>query len=149
MTIKIFTDGSCLANGQDNAPGGWGVYVDRGSETFQFSGGEVGTTNNRMELMAVIKALQLVRLQVPIEIHTDSQYVKNGITQWIKSWKKNGWKTASKQPVKNKDLWIQLDALVADRANLSWHWVKGHAGHEGNEAADRLADKGAREAAAL
>jgi ribonuclease HI len=102
-----------------------------------------------MELMAVIKGLELVRLPAPIEIHTDSQYVKNGITQWIKSWKKNGWKTASKQPVKNKDLWLVLDKAVADRPNVSFHWVKGHAGHDGNEAADRLADKGAREAAAL
>ncbi len=143
MVIKIYTDGSCLANGQENAPGGWGVFVDRGSETFEFSGGERGSTNNRMELTAVIKGLELVNVQVPVEIHTDSQYVKNGITTWIKGWKKNGWRTAARQPVKNKDLWEKLDAIVVKR-QVSWYWVKGHSGHYGNDRADELATAGAR-----
>lgn len=145
MTIKIFTDGSCLANGEENAPGGWGVFIDRGSETFEFSGSERGTTNNRMELLAVIKGLEVVNVPAPVEIHTDSQYVKNGITMWIKAWKQNGWKTAARKPVKNQDLWERLDAIVAKR-NVSWHWVKGHNGTYGNEDADRLATAAAAKA---
>ena len=138
MTIKIYTDGSCLGNGGDDCRGGWGVYIDRGSEKFEFSGAERPTTNNRMELMAVIRGLELVNTPAPIEIHTDSKYVKNGISTWIKGWKKNGWRTATKEPVKNKDLWQRLDKVVAQR-NVSWHWVKGHSGAYGNEDADRLA----------
>jgi len=142
MTIKVYTDGSCLGNGTANAVGGWGVFVFRNSESFEFSGYERNTTNNRMELMAVIKALELIKMPVPIEIHTDSQYVKNGITQWIKKWKINKWRTAQGAPVKNQDLWERLDLLVNARkpdANISWHWVKGHAGDPGNERADQLA----------
>jgi ribonuclease HI len=145
MAIRVYTDGSCLGNGTPGSAGGWGVFVDRGSESFEFSGWEKDTTNNRMEILAVIKALELITVQVPLEIYTDSQYVKNGITQWINGWKKNGWKTASKTDVKNKDLWVRLDALVAKR-HVTWHWVKGHAGHPGNERADQLATAAAASA---
>lgn len=145
MTIKIFTDGSCIGNGGEDCRGGWGVFVDRGAETFEFSGCERDTTNNRMELMAVIRGLEIMNVQVPLEIHTDSQYVKNGITTWIKGWKKNGWRTANKQPVKNQDLWERLDKVAAQR-QVSWHWVKGHNGTYGNEDADRLATAAAAKA---
>ncbi|MDR0449461.1 MAG: ribonuclease HI [Rickettsiales bacterium] len=129
--INIFTDGSCLGN---PGPGGW-AFVYPGVEKF---GSEAMTTNNRMELMAVISALAEFREGAEIGITTDSQYVKNGMEQWIKNWKAKGWKTANKEPVKNQDLWVRLDALVAAR-RVSWAWVKGHAGDPLNERVDELA----------
>jgi ribonuclease HI len=137
--IEIFTDGACSGN---PGPGGWGVYIVDGDRTRELYGGEPDTTNNRMEMQAVIEALRTVSADEPVVLYTDSQYVKNGITSWIHGWKKNGWKTASKKPVKNKDLWIALDDLSSER-KIEWRWVKGHAGDEGNEKADELARRGA------
>ncbi len=135
--IEIYTDGACSGN---PGPGGWGVLImDNGDERELF-GGEAETTNNRMEMQAVIEALKATT--GPIILYTDSQYVKNGVTSWIHGWKRNGWKTASRKPVKNKDLWVEIDALAADR-EIDWRWVKGHAGHDGNERADALARRGA------
>ena len=136
--IKAYTDGACSGN---PGPGGWGVLLDLSGETKELCGGEAETTNNRMELTAAIRALEEVAPGTEILVTTDSQYVKNGLESWIHGWKRNGWKTASKKPVKNEDLWQALDALAADRT-VSWAWVKGHAGHAGNEAADALANKG-------
>lgn len=133
--LKIYTDGSCLGN---PGPGGWAFIATDGTNTAERSGGEKDTTNNRMELMAVIRALSAAKKHKELEIHTDSQYVKNGMESWIKNWKKNNWRTASKQPVKNKELWVQLDELASD-IKIHWHWVKGHAGHEMNERVDDLA----------
>ncbi|WP_425409125.1 ribonuclease HI [Hyphococcus sp.] len=138
--IEIFTDGACLGN---PGPGGWGVLILNGDETRELSGGESQTTNNRMELMAAIRALEDTAPDKPITLHTDSQYVKNGITTWIHGWKRNGWKTASKKPVKNRDLWEALDRLIVAR-KIDWRWVKGHAGHPGNERADMLASEAAQ-----
>ncbi|MBT8473450.1 MAG: ribonuclease HI [Marinicaulis sp.] len=140
--IEIYTDGACSGN---PGPGGWGVLIlDAGGET-EIYGGESETTNNRMEMMAVIEALKATACAPSILIHTDSQYVKNGITTWIHDWKRNGWKTASKKPVKNQDLWQMLDELSAGR-EIEWKWVKGHAGDAGNERADELARRGAASA---
>ncbi|HOY47740.1 MAG TPA: ribonuclease HI [Alphaproteobacteria bacterium] len=133
--LKIYTDGSCLGN---PGPGGWAFVATDGKNTAERSGGEKDTTNNKMELTAVIKALSAARKHAEVEIHTDSQYVKNGMQSWIKNWKKNGWKTADKKPVKNKELWQQLDELAAT-IKIHWHWVRGHAGHEMNERVDTLA----------
>ena len=133
--VQMFTDGSCLGN---PGPGGWGVILRFGDAERELSGGEAETTNNRMELRAAIEGLSSLTRVLPVEIHTDSTYVRNGITQWIHGWKRNGWKTADKKPVKNADLWLELDALVA-RYPVEWHWVKGHAGHPENERADELA----------
>ena len=142
MTIEAFTDGACSGN---PGPGGWGVLIiDEGVET-ELCGGAHETTNNRMELMAAIEALRATPSEAPLTLYTDSQYVKNGINDWINGWKRNGWKTASKKPVKNKDLWQTLDGLVAER-NVVWQWVKGHAGHPGNERADALARAGIEKA---
>ena len=135
--IEIFTDGACSGN---PGPGGWGVLIIENGDEQELFGGEPETTNNRMEMQAVIEALKATT--GPIILYTDSQYVKNGITDWIKGWKRNGWKTAAKKPVKNKDLWIEIDDL-ADGRSIDWRWVKGHAGHEGNERADELARRGA------
>ena len=135
--IEIFTDGACSGN---PGPGGWGVLIIENGDEQELFGGEPETTNNRMEMQAVIEALKATA--GPIILYTDSQYVKNGITDWIKGWKRNGWKTAAKKPVKNKDLWIEIDDL-ADGRSIDWRWVKGHAGHEGNERADELARRGA------
>lgn len=132
--IKIWTDGSCLGN---PGPGGWAFIATDGKQTAQRSGGEKDTTNNRMELMAVLTALNAIK-NPKIEIHTDSQYVKNGMQKWVASWKKNGWKTADKKPVKNQDLWQALDAIAAEK-QLSWVWVRGHDGEEMNERCDELA----------
>lgn len=132
--IDIFTDGACEGN---PGPGGWGVLIiEGGGRRRELSGGEAATTNNRMELTAAIEALRAV--SGPIRLHTDSQYVKNGITAWIRSWKRNGWRTADRKPVKNQDLWQALDSECAGR-KIDWRWVRGHAGHEGNERADELA----------
>jgi ribonuclease HI len=133
--LKIYTDGSCLGN---PGPGGWAWVATDGKNIAERSGGEADTTNNRMELTAVIRRLIAARKHSEIEIHTDSQYVKNGMEKWIRGWKKNGWKTADTKPVKNKELWEQLDT-VARQINIHWHWVKGHAGHEMNERVDLLA----------
>ena len=136
--IDIFTDGACSGN---PGPGGWGAILRwRGTER-ELWGGEADTTNNRMEMTAAIKALEAVKRPVKIHLHTDSTYVKDGITKWIINWKKKGWKTANRKPVKNMDLWQLLDDAVA-RHDVEWHWVKGHAGHPENERADELARRG-------
>ncbi len=140
--VEAYTDGACSGN---PGPGGWGVLLRWNGTEKELKGGEPDTTNNRMELLAAISALEAMKRPVPIRLHTDSQYVKNGITSWIHGWKKNGWKTASKDPVKNEDLWRRLDDLVA-RHTVEFHWVKGHAGHVENERADQLAREGLREA---
>lgn len=140
--VDIFTDGACSGN---PGPGGWGAILRwRGTEK-ELKGGELATTNNRMELMAAIIGLEALKRPLPVRLHTDSQYVKNGITTWIHGWKRNGWRTASKDPVKNADLWQRLEAAVS-RHQVEFHWVKGHAGHPENERADQLARDGLREA---
>ncbi|WP_297573530.1 ribonuclease HI [uncultured Deefgea sp.] len=136
--VEIYTDGACKGN---PGPGGWGAFLRFGEHEKELFGGEAHTTNNRMELLAVISALAALTRTCEVTIHTDSQYVKNGIETWIHGWKKNGWKTAAKQAVKNEDLWQQLDAQVA-RHTVAWRWVKGHAGNPGNERADQLANRG-------
>lgn len=133
--LKIWTDGSCLGN---PGPGGWGFIATNGTAVAERCGGEKNTTNNRMELTAVIKALTAASKHCEVEIHTDSQYVKNGMESWIKNWKRNNWKTADKKPVKNVELWQQLDELAAN-TKIHWVWVKGHAGEEFNERVDDLA----------
>ena len=142
MMIEIFTDGACSGN---PGPGGWGVLIVDGDNRIELFGGERQTTNNRMELMAAIRALEETDSGTPVRLHTDSQYVKNGINQWIINWKRNGWKTASKKPVKNQDLWEALDAQTQSR-KIEWKWIKGHSGHPGNEHADALARQGAVDA---
>ena len=139
--IQIYTDGACKGN---PGPGGWGALLRaaNGQEKELF-GGERETTNNRMELMAVIQALQALKRPCQVAIYLDSEYVRKGITEWIHSWRAKGWRTASKQPVKNADLWQTLDALVHQGSHqIEWHWVKGHAGHVDNERADGLANRG-------
>ena len=136
--ITIFTDGSSKGN---PGPGGWGAILTFGDHEKELNGGEPHTTNNRMELMAAIPALEALKRSCIVDLHTDSQYVKNGITGWINGWKKNGWRTADKKPVKNVDLWKRLDAALAQHT-VHWHWVKGHAGHTMNERADELARAG-------
>jgi len=133
--VDAFTDGACSGN---PGPGGWGAVLRWGGAEKELSGGEAQTTNNRMELMAAIAALEAIRRPVPVRIHTDSQYLKDGITKWIHGWKRNGWRTAGRDPVKNRDLWERLDALTGLVA-VEWHWIKGHAGHPENERADALA----------
>ncbi|RIK91676.1 MAG: ribonuclease HI [Proteobacteria bacterium] len=141
MTVEVYTDGACSGN---PGPGGWGaLLVYRGHER-ELYGGEPATTNNRMELMAAIVALETLKRGCHVKLHTDSKYVKDGITRWIHAWKKNGWRTADRKPVKNADLWQRLDAAI-ERHEVEWIWVKGHAGHDGNERADALARKGAAE----
>ncbi len=136
--VDIFTDGACSGN---PGPGGWGVVLRMGSHEKEFFGGDPATTNNRMELTAVIRALEALKRPVTARVHTDSQYVQKGISEWIHVWKRRGWKTADRQPVKNDDLWRELDTL-SSRHRIEWHWVKGHAGHPENERADRLARRG-------
>ena len=133
--IKIWTDGSCLGN---PGPGGWAFIVTDGKNTAERSGGAIDTTNNRMELIAVISALTATRKHNEVEIHTDSQYVKNGMQTWLKNWKARGWRTADKKPVKNQDLWQKLDEL-ASNTKIHWIWVRGHDGEEFNERCDELA----------
>jgi ribonuclease HI len=138
--VTIYTDGACKGN---PGPGGWGVLLQSGPHEKELCGGESFTTNNRMELMAVIQALSALKRPCEVELHLDSEYVRKGITEWIKGWKAKGWMTASKDPVKNADLWQQLDKLVYQGPHrIQWHWVKGHAGHAGNERADALANQG-------
>ena len=133
--IKIWTDGSCLGN---PGPGGWAFIATDGKNIAERSGGDKNTTNNRMELMAVISALSAAKKHDTVEIHTDSQYVKNGMQTWLKNWKSRGWRTADKKPVKNQDLWMQLDEL-ANKTKIHWVWVRGHNGEEFNERCDELA----------
>ncbi len=139
--VTIYTDGACKGN---PGPGGWGAWLTYRGHEKELYGGEKETTNNRMELTAVIQALNTLKRSCQIDLHTDSQYVKNGITQWLNNWKKNNWKTANKKPVKNAELWQALDEAV-QRHQITWHWVKGHAGNEGNERADMLANRGAEQ----
>jgi len=139
--IAIYTDGACKGN---PGPGGWGAILQLGSQEKELWGGEPATTNNRMELTAVIEALAALKRPVSATVYSDSQYVLNGISQWIHGWKKNGWRTSDKKPVKNADLWQQLDRL-ASLHTLEWVWVKGHAGHPENERADALANRGIEE----
>nr|WP_189435621.1 ribonuclease HI [Pseudovibrio japonicus] len=136
--VETWTDGACSGN---PGPGGWGVLLRFGEHEKELCGGESDTTNNRMELMAAIQALDSLKRSCAVDLYTDSSYVKNGITQWMHNWKRKGWRTASNSPVKNADLWQQLDE-AAKRHDVSWHWVKGHAGHDENERADELARKG-------
>lgn len=137
-SLIIYTDGACKGN---PGPGGWGAILISGKNEKELFGGEANTTNNRMELLAVIRALEALKRPCQIALYTDSQYVCKGISEWLVGWKAKGWKTAAKQPVKNVDLWQTLDALVQQH-KISWHWVKGHAGHPGNERADQLANRG-------
>ena len=136
--VDIYTDGACRGN---PGPGGWAAYLSiDGANEKEISGAERLTTNNRMELTAVIRALESLKRPVKVRVYTDSEYVRKGITEWVKNWKARGWKTADKKPVKNQDLWEQLDALAAGH-EIEWHWVKGHAGVPGNERVDRLANE--------
>jgi ribonuclease HI len=135
--VVIHTDGACHGN---PGPGGWAAVLTYGKHTREVSGGVPATTNNRMELQAAIGALTALNEPCEAEFHTDSNYLKNGITAWLPSWKSNGWRTKSKKPVKNEDLWRALDSL-ASAHKIKWHWVKGHAGHEGNEKCDQLANE--------
>jgi ribonuclease HI len=136
--IDIYTDGACSGN---PGPGGWGAILRYNGTEKELFGGEAATTNNRMEMMAVIEALRALKRPLAVRVHTDSQYVQKGISEWIHGWKKRGWKTADRKPVKNEDLWRTLDALAAQH-RIEWHWVKGHAGHAENERADELARRG-------
>ncbi len=136
--VIVYTDGACRGN---PGPGGWGAILLYGDKEKELFGGEPETTNNRMELMAAIVALETLNAPCQVVLTTDSKYVMDGITQWMANWKKRGWKTASKQPVKNVDLWQRLDAAV-QRHEIDWQWVKGHSGHPGNERADALANRG-------
>ncbi|OZV83828.1 ribonuclease HI [Micromonospora echinospora] len=143
--VEIWTDGACSGN---PGPGGWGAVLRYGAHEREISGGEAtATTNNRMELMAAIQALESLTRAVTVRIHTDSTYVRNGITGWLASWKRNGWLTAARQPVKNADLWQRLETACG-RHEVTWHWVKGHSGHPENERADALANRGMTEARA-
>jgi ribonuclease HI len=137
-TVEIFSDGACRGN---PGPGGWGAILRAGTLEKELYGGEAATTNNRMELTAVIRALEALKRPARVRLYTDSQYVQKGISIWIHDWKRRGWRTTDKKPVKNADLWRELDELAA-RHDIEWHWVKGHAGHVENERADRLANKG-------
>ena len=140
--VVIYTDGACRGN---PGPGGWGAILKAGDREREMCGGELHTTNNRMELMAAIQALEALNRPCRVELHTDSQYVKTGISEWLPGWKARGWKTAAKAPVKNEDLWRRLDAARA-KHTVDWRWVKGHNGHPLNERADALANKGLTEA---
>ncbi|MCG8442411.1 MAG: ribonuclease HI [Caulobacterales bacterium] len=140
--VLIHTDGACSGN---PGPGGWGVVLEWGDHCKELKGGEPDTTNNRMELTAAIEALAALKRRVPVTLVTDSVYVRDGVTKWIHGWKRNGWRTADKKPVKNEDLWRRLDELAAAH-DVEWRWVKGHAGDPGNERADQLAREGLAEA---
>jgi ribonuclease HI len=133
--VVIYTDGACSGN---PGSGGWGVLMQFGEHEKELKGGETSTTNNRMELLAAIEALEALKRPCMVNLHTDSTYLRDGITKWIVKWKRNGWKTAAKKPVKNVDLWLRLEEAIA-RHEINWHWVKGHAGDPGNERADALA----------
>jgi ribonuclease HI len=139
-SVTIYTDGACSGN---PGPGGWGVILISGRHRKELSGGEAVTTNNRMELTAAISGLEALTRPARVDMHTDSEYVQKGISSWINGWKRNGWRTSAKQPVKNADLWQRLDTAQA-RHDVHWHWVRGHAGHAENERADELAREGMR-----
>jgi len=139
--VEIHTDGACRGN---PGPGGWGAVLVSGGHTRELWGGEPHTTNNRMELTAAIEALAALRRRCRVQLYTDSQYVRNGITEWLPQWKRRGWRTADRRPVKNADLWVRLEEAIS-RHEVHWHWVKGHAGHPGNERADALANRGVDE----
>ena len=141
LPVTIYTDGACKGN---PGPGGWGALLRAGDREKELYGGEHATTNNRMELTAVIRALESLTRDCDVELFTDSQYVKLGIETWVRNWKRNGWKTADRKPVKNADLWRELDALNA-RHRVRWHWVRGHSADPGNERADALANRGVAE----
>lgn len=136
--VEIYTDGACRGN---PGPGGWGVVMRSGASERELSGGEAHTTNNRMELAAAIEGLQALKRHSAVTLYTDSEYLRKGITEWLFEWKQRGWRTASRKPVKNEDLWRRLDVLAASH-DIDWRWVRGHAGIEGNERADRLANEG-------
>jgi ribonuclease HI len=136
--VELYTDGACKGN---PGPGGWGALLRFGEYERELFGGESMTTNNRMELMAVIRALEALKRPVQARVTTDSQYVRQGVTQWMARWKRNGWRTADRRPVKNRDLWERLDRAAA-RHRIEWHWVRGHTGHPENERADALANRG-------
>lgn len=136
--VEIYTDGACRGN---PGPGGWGVWLKRGQSEKQLYGGEQQTTNNRMELMAAIQALEALNRPCAVKLYSDSRYVLQGITEWMANWKKRGWKTAAKKPVKNEDLWRRLDSVM-QKHQIDWIWVKGHSGNPGNEKADQLANLG-------
>lgn len=136
--VEIYTDGACRGN---PGPGGWGAVLKHAGNERELCGGELMTTNNRMELAAAIEALSALREPCEVDLHTDSVYVRSGITQWLAAWKTRGWRTADRKPVKNQDLWQALDEQAA-RHRVRWHWVKGHSGNAGNERADRLANRG-------
>jgi len=136
--VTVYADGACKGN---PGPGGWGALLLSGDHRKELHGGEPHTTNNRMELTAAIESLRALRQHCQVDLYTDSQYVRNGITEWLPQWKRRGWKTADKKPVKNVDLWMLLDEQIA-RHDVKWHWVKGHSGHPGNERADELANLG-------
>ncbi len=135
MQVDIFTDGACSGN---PGPGGWAAILRSGTHEKELSGGQVSTTNNRMELTAVIRGLEALKRPTSVVIHTDSRYVMDGITQWMKRWKRNGWKTSDKKPVKNEELWRELDNLC-ERHDVHWRWIRGHSGHDENERVDALA----------
>ncbi len=137
--VEIFTDGACRGN---PGPGGWGALLRYGDHEKELYGGEAETTNNRMELMAAIRALESLKRECTVDLTTDSSYVRDGIMQWLPNWKKRGWKTAAKKPVKNVDLWKRLDQAAQAHHQVNWHWVKGHSGHPENERADQLANRG-------
>ncbi len=137
-SVVIYTDGACKGN---PGPGGWGALLKYGEHERELFGGESLTTNNRMELTAVIEALRALKRPSRVVVHTDSQYVQKGVTEWLRNWKQRGWKTADRKPVKNEDLWRALDALLASH-QISWRWVRGHSGHPENERADALANRG-------
>ena len=136
--VEVYADGACRGN---PGPGGWGVLLRQGGRERELHGGEAHTTNNRMELTAVIRALEALQPGAAVRVYTDSQYVQKGISGWIHDWKRRGWRTADKKPVKNQDLWLRLDELARGHA-VEWHWVRGHAGHPENERADALANLG-------
>ena len=138
VKVVMFTDGACSGN---PGPGGWGVILVSGAHRRELTGGEPDTTNNRMELLAAINGLEALKLPSLVELHTDSMYLRDGITKWVHGWKRNGWKTADKKPVKNVELWQRLLLAVASH-EIDWRWVKGHAGHDENERADALAREG-------
>lgn len=140
--VDMYTDGACKGN---PGVGGWGALLRFGDHEKSLCGGELETTNNRMELMAVIEGLRTLSRSCQVRVHTDSQYVQKGISEWLANWKRRNWKTSTGQAVKNQDLWLQLDQL-ASQHKVEWHWVKGHAGHPENEAADRLANEGVEKA---
>jgi ribonuclease HI len=139
--VEVFTDGACSGN---PGPGGWGAILRWRGEERELYGGEPQTTNNRMELMAAIMALETLKRALPVDLYTDSQYVRQGIMDWLPKWKKNGWKTSDKKPVKNAELWRRLEE-AASRHDVNWHWVRGHSGHPENERADELARRGITE----